>query len=303
MNLQQYLSISRDVQQALRLKKPVVALETASILCGLPLPHRFSSLQKIHDTILKAGATPAFIVIYEGTIQIGLSHEMLFSISQLTNLSRITPQDLPFALISHRTGAVTSATGMIAATLGGINVLSTPCLGGIVQEYFDISADLYQLQNCSLAVVSTAVSHGVNLRATKKHLETIGIPLLGLSALSQMQDTSQPAPNLFMPCEIITHEQAAKTAKIKWSLGLCGGILFTCGCTENTIYTQPEYENVLMRAKKQAACQQLQGKDFPAFLSQFMATHYPQVMQAKVEQSIQCAQHASSIASLLCRLR
>ena len=57
--MNKYLSISPEVQEALREGKPVVALESTIISHGMPYPQNVETALKVEQTIREGGAVPA----------------------------------------------------------------------------------------------------------------------------------------------------------------------------------------------------------------------------------------------------
>ncbi|WP_141020932.1 MULTISPECIES: pseudouridine-5'-phosphate glycosidase, partial [Enterobacteriaceae] len=53
------LQISAEVQDALKNKKPVVALESTIISHGMPFPQNAQTAIEVEETIRKQGAVPA----------------------------------------------------------------------------------------------------------------------------------------------------------------------------------------------------------------------------------------------------
>ncbi len=69
------LQISPEVQDALKNKKPVVALESTIISHGMPFPQNAQTAIEVEETIRKQGAVPATIAIIGGVMKVGLSKE------------------------------------------------------------------------------------------------------------------------------------------------------------------------------------------------------------------------------------
>lgn len=69
------LQISAEVQEALKNKKPIVALESTIISHGMPFPQNAQTAIEVEDTIRKNGAVPATIAIIGGVMKVGLSKE------------------------------------------------------------------------------------------------------------------------------------------------------------------------------------------------------------------------------------
>lgn len=66
MNLNKYLDIAPEVQQALADGRPVVALESTIISHGMPYPKNVETALLVEQTLRDNGAVPATIAILGG---------------------------------------------------------------------------------------------------------------------------------------------------------------------------------------------------------------------------------------------
>ena len=74
-----YLSISPEVQQALDEGRPVVALESTIISHGMPYPQNVETALRVEQTIRDNGAVPATIAIIGGKLKAGCTPEEIES--------------------------------------------------------------------------------------------------------------------------------------------------------------------------------------------------------------------------------
>ena len=151
------LQISAEVQDALKNKKPVVALESTIISHGMPFPQNAQTAIEVEETIRKQGAVPATIAIIGGVMKVGLSKEEIELLGREGhNVTKVSRRDLPFVVAAGKNGATTVASTMIIAALAGIKVFATGGIGGVhrgAEHTFDISADLQELANTNVTVV------------------------------------------------------------------------------------------------------------------------------------------------------
>ena len=75
MNMNKYLDIAPEVQQALADGRPVVALESTIISHGMPYPKNVETALLVEQTLRDNGAVPATIAILGGRLKAGLSKE------------------------------------------------------------------------------------------------------------------------------------------------------------------------------------------------------------------------------------
>ena len=126
------LQISPEVQDALKNKKPVVALESTIISHGMPFPQNAQTAIEVEETIRKQGAVPATIAIIGGVMKVGLSKEEIELLGREGhNVTKVSRRDLPFVVAAGKNGATTVASTMIIAALAGIKVFATGGIGGV----------------------------------------------------------------------------------------------------------------------------------------------------------------------------
>ncbi|BBP13411.1 hypothetical protein VEGS12_27270 [Escherichia coli] len=178
------LQISPEVQDALKNKKPVVALESTIISHGMPFPQNAQTAIEVEETIRKQGAVPATIAIIGGMMKVGLSKEEIELLGREGhNVTKVSRRDLPFVVAAGKNGATTVASTMIIAALAGIKVFATGGIGGVhrgAEHTFDISADLQELANTNVTVVCAGAKSILDLGLTTEYLETFGVPLIGV---------------------------------------------------------------------------------------------------------------------------
>jgi pseudouridine-5'-phosphate glycosidase len=173
-----------EVAEAFKNNYPVVALESALISHGLPIPHNLTCARNVERLIRTAGAVPATIAVIDGKIRVGLTDPQLERLTETDEVYKISRDNLATALAQGTTGGTTVAATMICAIRAGINVFSTGGIGGVHQgwqESFDISADLTELGRTQVTVVCSGVKSLLDLPATIEHLETLGVPVIGLA--------------------------------------------------------------------------------------------------------------------------
>ena len=140
---------------------------------------------------------------------------------------KVSRRDLAYVLAQGRLGATTVAATMICAHLGGIEVFVTGGIGGVhrgAETSFDISADLQELAQTSVAVVCAGVKSILDIGLTLEYLETHGVPVVSVG---------QPGFPAFFTREsgfqadfqLDTPEQQAAFIRTKWQLGLDGGVV------------------------------------------------------------------------------
>ena len=123
------LQISPEVQDALKNKKPIVALESTIISHGMPFPQNAQTAIEVEETIRKQGAVPATIAIIGGVMKVGLSKEEIELLGREGhNVTKVSRRDLPFVVAAGKNGATTVASTMIIAAIAGIKGRNIPSI-------------------------------------------------------------------------------------------------------------------------------------------------------------------------------
>jgi pseudouridine-5'-phosphate glycosidase len=88
---------------------------------------------------------------------------------------------------------------------------------------FDISADLTELGQTDVAVVSAGVKSILDIGLTLESLETLGVPVVGFGTDEFPSFYSRTSGHR-SPMRVDTVEELAAMMQAKWDLGLAGGI-------------------------------------------------------------------------------
>lgn len=266
--MNKYLVLSEEVQAGMAKGLPIVALESTIISHGMPYPQNVAMAREVEQIIRDNGAVPATIAIVAGKIKIGLSDEELEMFGRSKGIAKVSRRDLADVIASQKLGATTVATTMIAAQLAGIKFFVTGGLGGVHRGWehnLDISADLDELAQTGVAVICAGAKSILDLPATLEYLETKGVPVIGYQ--------TQNLPAFFtrdsgLPLALSSDDLAhiAAMIKIKWELGLNGGVVVANPIPEQDALA-PDYINgIIESAVKEAEEKGIKGKDITPFL-------------------------------------
>lgn len=266
--MQQYLQFSQEVQQAIADGRPVVALESTIISHGMPYPQNVQTAREVEQIIRDHGAVPATIAIMNGRIHIGLSDADLELLGQSRDAIKVSRRDLPYVLSEKKLGATTVAATMICAALANIPVFVTGGIGGVhrgAEISFDISADLQELAQTSVAVVCAGAKSILDLGLTLEYLETHGVPVVsvGQEAFPAFFTRNSGFKADF---RLDTPEQQATFLKTKWELGLQGGVVIANPVPEADTMPEAEIEAMTNQALAEAEQQGIGGKAVTPFL-------------------------------------
>lgn len=218
---------SPEVTEARRNAAPVVALESTIITHGMPFPQNLETAWAVEDAVRDAGAIPATVAVLAGKLHVGLSEGELEALARAENVAKLSRADLAVALSSGQTGSTTVAATMIAAAHAGIGVFATGGIGGVhrgAEHSFDISADLQELAQTPVTVVSAGAKAILDLPKTLEVLETLGVPVIvyGQDSFPAFWSASSA---LAAPLRMDSAAQIAAAHKMRYDLGLPGGQL------------------------------------------------------------------------------
>ena len=176
------MKISEEVKQAIRMHKPVVALESTIISHGMPYPRNVECALLVEKTIRENGAIPATVGIIEGEAIVGMSPEEIEEFGKRKGIVKCSRRDLPIVFAKKMWGATTVSATMILAERAGIEFFVTGGIGGVhkgATQTFDISADLDELSKTNVSVICAGPKAILDLGLTLEYLETKGVPVIG----------------------------------------------------------------------------------------------------------------------------
>ncbi len=266
--MKEYLQFSEGVKHALESHIPIVALESTIISHGMPYPENINTAKTVEDIITNHGAMPATIAIIDGKITVGLTEaqkEFMATESQIVKASR---RDLPVILTKRLHASTTVAATMICAHLAGIQVFVTGGIGGVhrsAEKTFDISADLQELAQTNVVVVSAGAKAILDLKLTLEYLETLGVPVLSYQT-DEFPAFYSRTSGLQANYRVETPEEIAQIIRTKWDIGLHGGMIIGNPIPEEYSMNPQEMNTVIETALKEATEQGIQGKDVTPFL-------------------------------------
>ena len=92
------MKISKEVLEALKNNKPVVALESTIISHGMPYPRNVECALAVEKVIRDNGAIPATIGIIEGEPIVGMSPEEIELFGKTKGIAKVSRRDLPLVI-------------------------------------------------------------------------------------------------------------------------------------------------------------------------------------------------------------
>ena len=266
--INEHLDINPEVAAALEKGEPVVALESTIIAHGMPYPKNVETALRVHRVIRENGAVPATVGILGGRIKVGLTDEQIEYLGKADDVVKVSRRDLPFVLARGGDGATTVAATMIVAAMTGIRVFVTDGIGGVhrgASESFDISADLEEMKNSDVVVVCAGVKSMLDIGKTLEYLETAGIPVVscGTREFPAFYSRRSGFQNEYA---LDTPEEIARLIRLKYTLGLKGGILVACPIPEEDEIPLEKIESIIQLALDECETKGISGKRVNPFV-------------------------------------
>lgn len=255
-----------EVQAALELGRPVVALESTLITHGLPRPKNQEVARALEATVREAGAVPATIAILGGEITVGLTQEQLSYLARAQDVRKCSRRDLPIVIGRGEDGATTVAGTMMVAQMAGIQIFATGGIGGVHRDSpFDVSADLLELGRTPVTVVCAGAKAILDLPLTLEVLETQGVPVVGYQT-DEFPAFYTRSSGLPIDVRCDTPEEVAAMVRARDTLDLPAGFLVAVPVPPEDELPAVEAEDAIGRALIEAEAQDVTGKEVTPFL-------------------------------------
>lgn len=306
MSLNNIISISSEVSDAIKSNKPVVALESTIISHGMPYPQNVETALEVEKIIRQCGAVPATIAIIKGIPTVGLTQEQINYLGKKgLEVNKASRRDIPALFAKKQDGATTVAATMLISKLAGIKVFATGGIGGVhrhAQTTMDISADLEELSNTDVAVVCAGAKSILDLGLTMEYLETKGVPVIGyqtdkLPAFFTRESDFNVNYRMDTPLEI------AKTIKAKNDLNMKGSVLIVNPIPKEYDMDKDYIEKVISDACDEADKLSIKGKDVtPFLLDKIQKVTQGKSLKSNIELVYNNVRLGSKIAIELCKL-
>ena len=226
--MKNYLEYSKEVSEAMEKGLPIVALESTIISHGMPYPKNVETALECEKIIRDNGAVPATIAILNGKLKVGLStEEITFLGKKGLDVVKTSRRDIAYNVANKIDGATTVAATMIVANLANIHVFATGGIGGVhrgAEITMDISADLEELSETNVIVVSAGAKSILDLGLTLEYLETKGVEVIGYGTKTLPAFYSRES-DFEVNFKIDTPLEIAELFNAKLNLGLRGGMM------------------------------------------------------------------------------
>ncbi|RDA91756.1 hypothetical protein CP533_4787 [Ophiocordyceps camponoti-saundersi (nom. inval.)] len=266
------LRVSDEVANAVRTKKPVVALESTIYTHG-GLGHDLA--QHHLDLVRRRGGIPAIVAVVDGVPSVGVSAQDMSRITASgSGTVKASRRDLAYLAGMGRHGGTTIAATMLLARLAGIRVFGTGGLGGVHrdgQSSMDVSADLTELGRTRMAVVCSGCKGFLDIPRTLEFLETQGC--LVATFADGRDDGAVDFPAFWArdsgtasPAVVHDERQAAAMILAQERLGIESGLLFANPIPREAAIPSDELRVAIEQAVREATEQGFTGSSNTPFV-------------------------------------
>jgi len=263
--------IGPEVAKAIAEGAPVVALESALITHGLPVPTNLEVARRLEAVVREEGAVPATVAVLDGVAYVGLSPGQLEALARAPDPAKVSLRDLPAVVARGHTGGTTVAATMYLAHRAGVRVFATGGIGGVHRGHpEDVSADLTALASIPIVVVCAGAKAILDLPRTLERLETLGVPVIGYGTDTFPAFTSRSS-DLPLSFRADTPDEVAAVARARDNLGLRGAILVAVPIPQEAEWPWEEAQTEIEAAVAEAEAQGVRGKDLTPFLLDWLA--------------------------------
>ncbi len=264
-----WVRVNPEVEEALKNRKPVVALESTIISHGMPYPQNVETALQVEKIVRAHGGVPATIGIIDGVGVVGMTEEEITEFGRRgMSIPKVSRRDLPVVMAKHSWGATTVATTMIIAAAGGVEFFVTGGIGGVhrgAEKTFDISADLEELARTNVTVICAGAKAILDLEKTMEVLETKGVPVLGYQT-DELPAFYTRTSGLRVDCRVNDPQEAADIVRAKREMGLDGGVLITNPIPEEESMDPVMINQVIEEAIREMDEKGIKGKECTPFL-------------------------------------
>ncbi|MCE1179143.1 MAG: pseudouridine-5'-phosphate glycosidase [Micrococcales bacterium] len=262
------LKLSAEVADAIAAGRPVVALESTIISHGMPYPRNVEMAVEVEGILRDGGATPATIAILGGVPHIGLDEDELRLLATDPDVAKVSVRDLGHVMATGAHGATTVAATMRLAALAGIRIFVTGGIGGVhkgAEDSMDVSADLTELSQTPVAVISAGVKSILDIGRTLEVLETLGVPVIGYGTDEFPSFYSRTSGHR-APMSADAPEVLAAVMRHHWDLGLPSGLSIANPVPADEEMAPERIQGLVDQALRECDERGIHGKDITPFL-------------------------------------
>ncbi len=262
------IDFADEVREALASGGAVVALETTIVTHGMPAPTNVETALAVEAEIRALGAVPATIAVVGGRLKVGMDAGEIAALAEMDDVAKLSRADIAVTMANGGNGSTTVAATMIAARAAGIDVFATGGIGGVhrgADQDFDVSADLQELAQTPVTVVSAGPKAILDIPATLEVLETFGVPVFAYGQ-DELPAFWSRGSGIDAPLRADDPDQIAGAARMRAGLGLPGGQLVANPIPQEAEIAASDLAPVIEGAIQRARELGISGKAVTPFL-------------------------------------
>lgn len=300
IDMNEYIDISPEVEQAIKNNRPIVAIETGGTFEGIPFPDNEATALQVMETVRSAGAVPAYVSIIGGRIKFGMTPEEIHEYAQKRGtMKKASRREIPQIIAMKKDGVMTLAATMLVANLLGVSVVSGGGLGGVhrgAETSMDISSDLEEIAVSNVIVVCSGAKSILDLNLTMEYLETKSVSIIGYQT-DELPAYMARTSGIKIPCRMDDLSMVAKSYRIKNGLNIHTGMILA-----NPIDEEYAVDANLMNSVIEEACaysreDNISGKAITGYLMKYVKEKMgSDSMDAQKHMIIQNAELAAKLA-------
>jgi pseudouridine-5'-phosphate glycosidase len=264
--------VTDEVASALEANEAVVALESAVLTHGLPVPQNIQAMAAMERAVRDAGAVPATCVVRDGRLCIGVTPEEIEAAAQDPGREKASVRDLACVLVGGGVAGLTVSATIFGAQIAGIRVFATGGIGGVhaPAALADVSADLLQLSRSRVITVCSGVKSILDIPRTLEALETLGVPVFGYRtdtfAAFYLESSGHPVP------EVRSCAEVTRIARAHWRVGLRSALVIANPISQAEAISPDDWSQWLAEAQDAAVKLGIRGKALTPYLLETLAT-------------------------------
>ena len=129
----------------------------------------------------------------------------------------------------------------------------------------DISGDLIELSRTNVAVVCAGIKSILDIPRTLEYLETQGVPVIGYRT-NEFPAFYTTTSGYYVQSRINSAEEIARCMKVKWELGLEGGLVIANPVLPEDAMNEILIEEAITKSLKEVSEKGIDGKSVTPFL-------------------------------------
>ena len=271
------LVVSQEVSEAVRMGKPVVALESAVLSHGMPTPENLDTAVEMQSILSGMGVIPAVTAVIDGALRVGVSRTELERLcyGDSNEFVKVSRRDLAPCVARGLTGGTTVSGSILLAHWAGIKLLVTGGIGGVHlggESTMDISADLVELGRTPVTVVCAGAKSILDIQLTSEVLETQGVTVctLGQDQIPAFYSTHSGVKT---PVRVDSISEITEIISANQQLQLSSGIVVCVPIPEADSVNKQDIDSNLKIAMQAAIANGISGNELSPYLLDYVTSN------------------------------